>query len=111
MTKIDLITVSGLTASDGSVIASGATLKFDSEFQAASTNVRIIPKLYRNRELFETGFTCISISEKIIPFDFILRIPENEFYTLTPYQLYVKVGEYLNNLLGGEYFELKVIEE
>lgn len=110
MAKVDLILISGLTASDGSLIASGATLKFDAEFLAGNTNIRVIPKLYRNRELFESGFTNIWVSEQIIPNDFILQLPEEEYYQLTPYQLYQKVGDYLNNLLDGEYFELIVIE-
>jgi hypothetical protein len=108
MAKIDLILVSGLTATDGSVIASGATLKFDSEFRAASTQIIVRPKLYRNRELFESGYTEVNSVE--LPFDFMLEIPEEEYYVLTPHQLYVEVGEYLNTLLGGMYFELKLIE-
>ena len=74
MAKVDLITISAITASDGSVIASGATMKFDSEFLAGSTNINIMPKLYRNRELFESGYTHIHISEEIIPYNFILII-------------------------------------
>lgn len=109
MAKIDLMLMSGLTASDGSVIASGATLKFDSEFRAAYTNVIVRPKLYRNRELFENGFDNVNCPE--IPFDFVLEMPEEEFYQITPYQLYQKVGEYLNNLLGDEFFELKIIND
>ena len=33
MAKIDIITLTGLTATDGSMITSGATVKFLSEFQ------------------------------------------------------------------------------
>lgn len=110
MAKIDLITTSGLTAGDGSIVASGATLKFDAEFLAGSTTIRVMPKLYRNRELFESGYTNIFISEKIIPYDFRLEIPEKDYYELTPYQLYIEVGSYLNNLLGGEYFKLNIIQ-
>ena len=87
MAKIDLMLTSGLTASDGSIVASGATLKFNTEFVASTTNVRITPKLYRNSELFEIGFTHIWMSEQTIPNSFVLEIPEEEFYELTPYQL------------------------
>lgn len=111
MAKIDLITISELTASDGSVIASGATLKFDSEFQAANTKIIVRPKLYRNRELFESGYTNIEISNEIIPYDFILEIPVEEFYVLTPLDLYERVGEHLNAMMGDVIFELKIIEE
>lgn len=109
MAKVDLLLVSGLTASDGSMVATGATLKFDSEFVASSTQVRIIPKLYRNRELFESGFTYTWMSEEVIPNSFVLDFPEEEFYVLTPLILYEEVGEWLNTFLGGTYFELEMI--
>ena len=108
MAKIDIITLSGLTASDGSVIASGATVKFDSEFSAASTDIRITLKLYRNRELFEMGYTSIQISQEILPYDFILTIPEEEFYVLTPTILYQEVCDYLNTLIP-DMFEVQII--
>jgi len=108
MAKIDIITLSGLTASDGSVIASGATVKFDSEFSAASTDIRITLKLYRNRELFEMGYTSIQISQEILPYDFILTIPEEEFYVLTPTILYQEVCDYLNTLIP-DMFEVVII--
>ena len=57
MAKIDLMLTSGLTATDGSMIASGATLKFNSEFYAGTTDINIKLKLYRNRELFESCYT------------------------------------------------------
>ena len=108
MAKVDLLLVSGLTASDGSIVESGATLKFDSEFVASVTDVRITPKLYRNRELFESGYTHIWISEQVIPNSFMLEFPEEEFYILTPLLLYEAVGDWLNNFLGGTYFELLI---
>jgi len=110
MAKVDLITISAITASDGSIVASGATLKFDSEFFAASTNVRIKPRLYRDRELFEGGFSSIHIGDDVIPDNFEIPFPEEEFYGLTPLQLYEQVGTWLNNYMGGDYFELKIIE-
>jgi len=111
MAKIDLMTISGLTASDGSIVASGATLKMDAEFQAGSTVVRVTPRLYRNRELFESGYTQIWMSEDILPNDFEINFSEEEFYSLTPLQLYQEVGNWLNNFIGGVYFELKIIDE
>ena len=111
MAKIDLVTISGLTASDGSIVESGATLKFNSEFHAASTAIKITPKLYRNRELFENGFSEIKMSEAIIPVDFIVTLSDEDFYTMTPFVLYQEVGKYLNNMLGDGYFELKIIED
>jgi len=109
MAKIDILTLTGLTAADGSVIASGATIKFASEFMVANTDIIIRPKVYRNRELFDMGYVNVETND--IPFDFILKLPEEEYYTLTPTFLYEKVRDYLNNSLGGEYFELKIIND
>jgi len=94
MAKVDLITISGLTASDGSFIASGATLKFDSNFFAASTHIKISPKLYRSRELFENGYNylqkkiMLKTIENVVNFDInllkqknILQIISLEEYT------------------------------
>ena len=111
MAKVDLILTSGLTAGDGSIVASGATLKFNSEFEAGNTMINVFPRLYRNRELFESGYTNIFMSEQIIPPEMRLELTTEEYYVLTPLDLYTKVGEYLNTLLGAEYFELKIIEE
>jgi len=108
MAKVDLLLTSGLTASDGSMVASGATLKFDSQFFAGSTRIRVKPKLYRNRELFESGYTETYMAEDVIPNEIELEFAEEEFYTLTPLQLYTEVGEWLNAFLGGTYFELLI---
>ena len=108
MAKIDIITLSGLTAGDGSVIASGATVKFDSEFSAASTDIRIMLQVYRNREVFEMGFSSVQIPEETLPYDFILTIPEEEFYVITPTILYQEVCEYLNTLIP-DMFEVVII--
>jgi len=110
MAKVDLLLISGLTASDGSIVESGATLKFNSEFVAGVTDVRVTPKLYRNRDLFENGYTHVWVSEQMIPNSFVLSFAEEDFYTLTPLQLYTEVGNWLNNHLGGTYFELEIIE-
>jgi len=72
--------------------------------------VRISPKLYRNRELFESGYTHIWMSEEILPNSIVLHFEDDVFYTLTPLQLYEEVGNHLNAMLGGEYFELVIIE-
>jgi len=110
MTKIDIITTSGLTAGDGSILESGATIKFGSEFMAASTDIKIKPMVYRNRELFDAGYQNVPIPEEIIPYDFVLSIPEEEFYVLTPAALYQEVCDYLNTLIP-DMFEVKIITE
>lgn len=111
MAKVDLLLTSGITAGDGSIISSGATLKFDSEFKAGSTKVMVQPRIYRNRELFEEGYTPIFVDESIIPYDILIDFSSEEFYVLTPLLLYQAVGDWLNNRMGGEYFELVITEE
>lgn len=110
MAKIDIITLSGITASDGSILESGATVKFDSEFHAASTDIRIMLQIYRNRELFESGYGSVQIPEETFPYDFILSIPEEEFYVLTPAALYQEVCDYLNENVV-DMFEVQIITD
>ena len=107
MAKIDIITLTGFTAIDGSVVASGATVKFETIFQAGTTDVEIRLRTYRNRELFEMGFQPIKTIE--LPNDFKLLVPEAEYYTLTPQVIYEKVRDYLNNLFGANVFEINII--
>lgn len=107
MAKIDLITLSGLTAIDGSLIASGATVKFETLFFIGTTIIEIRPRVFRSRELFESGFQWIKTLE--LPNDFKLSIPEADYYTITPEVIYEKVRDYLNNLLGADVFEINII--
>jgi hypothetical protein len=107
MAKIDLITLTGITAADGSIIASGATVKFNTEFFAQNNNISIRPKIYRSRELFDAGFN--QVYTNVIPDNFILTLADEDFYTLTPAVLYEKVRDYLNNLFGVTIFEINII--
>jgi hypothetical protein len=107
MAKIDIITLTGFTAIDGSIVTSGATIKFNSEFLAGTNIIVIKPKLYRSRELFEMGYEEVHING--IPNVFRLELPDEEFYVLTPAILYEKVRDYLNNLMGVIMFEIKII--
>ena len=106
MIKIDIISLTGLTAVDGSVVASGATMRFESVFYNGSNLINIRLKVYRSRELFEAGYENVRVIE--LPHDFDLNIPDEEYYVLTPQILYEKVMEKLNELLGGIYFEIKI---
>lgn len=108
MAKIDLITLTGFTAVDGSVVQSGATIKFDSEFHACSNNVIIRFKVYRNRELFEAKYSEVKTIE--IPNDILIAFTEEDLYTLTPAVLYSKVRDYLNNYFGDNVVEVRVIQ-
>ena len=77
MAKIDLITLSGLTAIDGSLIASGATVKFETLFFIGSTEIEIRPRVFRSRELFENGFQWVKAIE--LPTDFRMNVPRGTF--------------------------------
>ncbi len=107
MAKIDLITLTGLTATDGSLIASGATVKFETLFFIGTTTIEIRPRVFRTRELFEGGFDYVKTIE--LPTDFRLNVPEAEYYAITPEKVYEKVRDYLNNLFGDEAFKINII--
>lgn len=108
--RIDLITKTGLTASDGTLIPSGATIKFQTVFQIGTTDVKIYPKIYKNREYFESGYTSMQVSTETLPDDITLRgILINEFYQLTPEIIYGKVRDYLNSYYGNDIIELIII--
>lgn len=108
MAKIDIITLTGFTANDGSLIASGATVKFTSEFMIANTDIIVRPKVFRNRELFDLG--CSNVETDEVLNELILSLPEEEYYVLTPALLYQEVCDYLNTSMGGFYFEVQIIE-
>ena len=110
MAKIDLITLSALTASDGSVISSGATIKFATNFELGNTNVRVFPQIWRNRELFDTGFTSIQVTNETLPDDIlIVGLTDEEFYNLTPSAIYGIVRDWLNNYYGEDIIEIRII--
>jgi len=106
MAKIDIITLTGFTATDGSVIASGATVKFSSEFIVGNTVIKIKPVVFRNRELFELGYRNVQTDE--ILQEFYLNLSEEEYYVLTPSILYQHVCDYLNNWIGDNLFEVQI---
>lgn len=107
MAKIDIISLSGLTAEDGSVVASGATIKFETIFFIGTSNIEIRPRVFRSRELFELGYKPIKVLE--LPTDFVLEISDDEYYTITPQRVYELVNDHLNALLGENMFEIKII--
>ena len=106
---IDIVLISGITASDGSIVDSGAIVKFSTEFPINSTNVLIRTEMYRSREIFEFGYR--SIESNVIPSRFSISIPDEEFFTITPLVLFNKVKDYLNNHAGGDFFEIVVLGE
>ena len=107
MAKIDIITLTGFTATDGSIIASGATVKFGSEFMVGNTTIRVKPVVFRNRELFEAGYKNVETND--ILQEFFLNLPEEEYYVLTPQIMYNHVCDYLNTWIGVDVFEVKII--
>ena len=76
MAKIDIITLTGFTASDGSILASGATVKFSSEFMIGNTKIIVRPKAWRNRDLFESGYNFVPTRE--IPKEMVIEVPEED---------------------------------
>lgn len=104
MAKIDIISLTGLTAVDGSEVISGATIKFETVFHVGTTDIEIRLKIFRTRQLFESKYRPIEVVE--LPNDFIIGVDEETFYTITPSVIYELVKDHLNNLLNGNYFEI-----
>jgi hypothetical protein len=105
MAKIDLQLILDIMAADGSTISSGAIVKFDSQFHIGSLEIITIPKLYRSRELFESGYTevnCLTLPHSIN----IEVSSEDEFNQLTVLGLNERVRDYLNATFEGLYFEV-----
>ena len=109
MIKIDIISLTGLTATDGSIVTSGATIRFDTSFFNGTNRINIRPLVYRNRQLFDGGYRNIKVFE--IPSDFEIEIPDEEYYVITPQLLFEKVKDELNNMLGGECFDIQITQE
>jgi len=106
---VDIITLSGITASDGTTIEAGAVVKFDSEFYAGSSDIRVRPRIFRSREFFENGFDSVGTNKKIG--EFKIQLSNDDYYTLTPLNLYHHVANTLNEIFDGQIFEVSVTEE
>lgn len=108
MSKITLITVTGLTASDSSYVASGATVKFDTILQA-NGEVRVYPKIYRDETAYLSGYTYVYMRSEDFPDDIIIAtLDDDGLYNLTTTQLYTKVKNELNAVLGGTYVDVQI---
>jgi hypothetical protein len=94
MTNIDIITLTGLTAVDGSILDTGAIIKFETEFPIGFAGFHARIKAYRNRAIFEAGYDGIYLHGIK---DELIEDMGVEFFNLTPTLLYTKVAEYINN--------------
>ena len=105
MTNIDIITLTGLTATDGSIIDAGAVIKFETEFPIGFAGFYARIKVYRNRTIFEAGYDGIylhGIKDELIEDMGI------EFFNLTPTILYTKVAEFINAEYGATVCEVEI---
>lgn len=106
MIKIDIVSLTGLTAVDGSVVAEGAIVRFETTFFNGVSEAKIKIQVFRNRELFESGYENVRVLE--LPYEFNLKIPDDIYYTMTPEILYGLIKDELNNIIGGECFEVSI---
>jgi len=103
---VDIITTSGLTGRDGSVIAAGAVIKFETEFPIGFSGFVSRLRVYRSKAIYENGYSNVSLK------DFDNEIREDlgeEFFNLTPLILYNKVVENINNQYGATVCEVQTI--
>lgn len=108
MKIVDIITISGLTATDGSSVDIGAIVKFESRFRIGVTHIQIKLKTFRSRDLFEKGYHPIELLG--IPTEFNIEIDEEMFYEITPLNLFTIVKDELNNNYGKNVFDVETIE-
>lgn len=103
MAKISLRTITGMTASDGSEILSGATVKFDTILHPNGI-VEILPRIYRSETAFASGYTFILMRDEDFPSTLVIaNLNPDLMYTVTMTQLYNAARNYLNDFLGGTY--------
>lgn len=112
MNEVYLITLSGLTASDGSLIESGAIVKISTMFEL-NQNIRVYLKIYRNLEIFKNGYSPIQVNGNILPDNIYFTDLINDYYSLTIEQLYTIVCNWLNDFYKSEMFKIEnnIIEE
>ena len=102
MTNIDIVTLTGLTAEDGSIVDAGAIIKFNTEFPIGFAGFQSMIRVYRSIETYNNGYDHVKL-HGIDP-ETIQDLGE-DFFNLTPTVLYTKVAEYIN-----AYYEATVCE-
>ena len=112
MNTLELITTSGLTASDGSIITSGATIKFQVVFNIGTIKIKIYPKIYRSVKLFYEGYKNVPINKEILPDDITIdSLTVDEYYNLTTQILYEIVKDWLNNYYGADIVKVETYQQ
>ena len=61
--KKDIITITGLTAEDGSVVTAGAHMVLEIEFPVQFNGYLSRIYVYRNKQIFENGYAPIRIMD------------------------------------------------
>lgn len=62
-TKIDIITLTGLTLADGSILDAGAVMKFTTEFPIGLDGYRFDISPYRSIEIYKAGYKPVEIMD------------------------------------------------
>lgn len=107
MTNIDIVTLTGLTATDGSVISAGAIIKFETEFPLRYSGYVAKMWVFRNKAIYDAGYDGVLIHG--IEQEFIEDLGA-EFFDLTPTMLYTKVAEHVNNHFNATVCEVQITE-
>lgn len=103
MASISLRTITGMTASDGSEILSGATIKFQTILHPDGM-VEINPRIYRSEEAFASGYSFILMRDEEFPSNLnIANLNPDSMYSVTMTQLYNAARNNINGFLGGNY--------
>ena len=112
MSTLELITTSGLTGSDESIIASGATIKIQVIFNIGTIKIKVYPKIYRSVELFYEGYDNVPVSKETLPDDITIdSLTVDEYYNLTTQTLYDIVRDWLNNYYGADIVKVETYQQ
>lgn len=99
MASISLLTITGMTAADGSYVASGATVKFRTTIEHTG-GVRIETFVYRNETAYASGYTSFFLADAKFPKDFILiYLNPDQLYNFNIVQLYNRVRDMINQIM------------
>jgi hypothetical protein len=95
-----------LTAKDGSVIASGSIVKFDTNFPRTGDFIRFYIGIYRDSEAFDSGKSPVLCTEIDQYQEINLPLSQEEYNALTPITIHEKLKAYLEGIIGQGVIEI-----
>ena len=89
--KKDIITITGLTSEDGSVLTAGAHIAVEMEIRSNFNGYAARAVVYRNKQIFENGYAPVRIKD----FEEELVIETTDDFTVS--SVYTEMVNFINN--------------